>query len=319
MKKLAVIPLLLVIAGCSKISSSPVTCGDESGLDVVRKILSDATMDSLKQEKNSAGEQIFQNSNIRTAIDKFPVQFAHFRTTSDANSNKVMCEAQVTYSIPSELLAQTEQGLKALQIASLSKLADDVGVDHQANTFSDNISYSLQPTDDGKSIYAETDADAPIVSLAHTVVGAYLIKPVMDANNAQTANIGAALQETTAQPPAAVAAPAAQSTVAPAAAAPSFDCAKASTPVEKSICADPLLSRLDRAMADNYSAMRNSDIGAEAREELKASQRQWAAARSSCSTTQCLADRYRARIDEICDYPVITGIHPGCTEAADVN
>lgn len=318
MKKLAVIPLLLVIAGCSKISSPHVTCGDESGLDVVRKILSDATMDSLKQEKNSAGEQLFQNSNIRAAIDKFPIQFAHFRTTSDANSNKVMCEAQVTYSIPSELLAQTEQGLKALQIASLSKLADDVGLDHQANTFSDDISYSLQPTDDGKSIYAETDADAPIVSLAHTVVGAYLIKPVMDANNAQTANIGAALQDAAALPAAAIAAPAAQIPVSAAPAGPSFDCAKASTPVEKTICADPLLGRLDRAMADNYSAMRNSDIGVEAREELKASQRQWTAARSSCSTTQCLADRYRARIDEICDYPVITGIHPGCTAAADV-
>lgn len=315
MKKLAVIPLLLVIAGCSKITSPNVTCGDESGLDVVREILSDATLASLKQEKNSAGEQLFQNSNIQGAIDKFPIQFAHFRTTSDANSRKVMCEAQVTYSIPSELLAQTEDGLKALQIASLSKLADDVGVEHQANTFSDEISYSLQPTDDGKSIYAETDTNAPIVSLAHTVVGAYLIKPVLDANNAQAANIGAALQDAAAaQQATPIASPAVQSTVSPTSAGPSFDCAKASTPVEKSICADPILSRLDRAMADNYSAMRNSDIGAEAREELKASQRQWAAARSSCNTTQCLADSYRTRINEICDYPVITGIHPSCIE-----
>lgn len=319
MKKIALIPLLLIVAGCSNITGSTVTCSDASGLDVVRKILTDATLESLKQEKSSTGQQVFENSSIRAAIEKFPLKFANFRTTSDANSSKVMCEAQVTYSIPSELLAQTEQGLRALKIDSLAKLADDTGVEQQANTFTYEISYSLQPTDDGKSIYAETDTNAPVVSLAHTVVGAYLIKPVIDANNAQAASIGAAIQEVAAQPATPVAAPVAQSPGLQASAGPSFDCAKASTAVEKSICADPLLSRLDQAMADNYSAMRNSGIGAEAREELKASQRQWSAARSSCSTTQCLADRYRNRIDEICDYPMITGIHPGCIEAIDVN
>lgn len=35
---------------------------------------------------------------------------------------------------------------------------------------------------------------------------------------------------------------------------PSFDCGKASTPVEKAICASPALSRLDREMAVQYAA-----------------------------------------------------------------
>ena len=36
---------------------------------------------------------------------------------------------------------------------------------------------------------------------------------------------------------------------------PSFDCAKAKTEVEKLICSDPELARLDREMADKYNAM----------------------------------------------------------------
>jgi uncharacterized protein len=46
--------------------------------------------------------------------------------------------------------------------------------------------------------------------------------------------------------------------------AASFDCNKASTSVEKQICGDTLLSRLDDALAENYQNMVASDIGCRA-------------------------------------------------------
>ena len=44
--------------------------------------------------------------------------------------------------------------------------------------------------------------------------------------------------------------------------AASFDCAKAATPVEKMICADALLGRLDEALARNYRVMLTANLGA---------------------------------------------------------
>jgi hypothetical protein len=36
--------------------------------------------------------------------------------------------------------------------------------------------------------------------------------------------------------------------------------------------------------------------------------------RNKCADNKCLGNQYKSRIDEICnDYPVITGVHPGCT------
>jgi hypothetical protein len=53
---------------------------------------------------------------------------------------------------------------------------------------------------------------------------------------------------------------------------PSFDCARAETPVEQAICADPEWSRLDRRMAERYVAVRRTLTGP-AREALTRDQR----------------------------------------------
>lgn len=99
---------------------------------------------------------------------------------------------------------------------------------------------------------------------------------------------------------------------------PSFDCAKASTFSEKAICSDTLLGKLDGALAENYKYMLASDIGDGAKNDLKATQRKWLAERNKCTDNQCLANTYRMRIDQICEYPVISGTHPICTSSDEI-
>lgn len=99
---------------------------------------------------------------------------------------------------------------------------------------------------------------------------------------------------------------------------PSFDCTKASTFSEKAICSDPLLGKLDGALSENYKYMLASDIGDGARNDLKTTQRKWLMERNKCTNSQCLANTYRKRIDEVCRYPVISGVHPICTNSDDI-
>ncbi|WP_207483499.1 lysozyme inhibitor LprI family protein [Arenibaculum pallidiluteum] len=87
---------------------------------------------------------------------------------------------------------------------------------------------------------------------------------------------------------------------ATAATGPSFDCAKASTPVDRAICGSPELSALDWDMAQAYR--RAMDAAGERGAPLLRSQRRWLADRAKLCTGSgtdnpaCLAAAYRARI-----------------------
>jgi uncharacterized protein len=96
----------------------------------------------------------------------------------------------------------------------------------------------------------------------------------------------------------------------------SFDCSKASTFVEKEICSDPFLGKLDDALSSNYKAM----LGANgiSKKIVKNEQRKWLVNRNKCTNNQCLIEMYRKRIDETCDYGVPSGLHPVCTMFDDI-
>ncbi len=75
--------------------------------------------------------------------------------------------------------------------------------------------------------------------------------------------------------------------------AASFDCAKATSKVEKMICADAELSRLDGEMQTIHqqaSQFIADPVG------FRAEQRQWLKSRDTCKDTGCLAKAYRSRI-----------------------
>ncbi len=95
---------------------------------------------------------------------------------------------------------------------------------------------------------------------------------------------------------------------------PSFDCANASTSIERQICTSPELSKLDLELSNNYNNMRASDIGSGAQLDLKTTQESWMLARNTCSDMQCIVDAYKKRSNEICEnYPVLSGVFPECT------
>lgn len=95
----------------------------------------------------------------------------------------------------------------------------------------------------------------------------------------------------------------------PVALAQSFNCAKASTPVEQAICASTDLRAADEALARAYGAAL-AIADAEAAPGLRASQRIWTAERNACvgansgaiagaTAADCLAKAYKARTNAL--------------------
>lgn len=100
--------------------------------------------------------------------------------------------------------------------------------------------------------------------------------------------------------------------------AASFNCAKSTTSVEKAICGNKTISRLDDTLSSNFKQMSAANIGDSTRKNLKASQKSWLRQRNECKTDRCIETLYRSRIDEICEIPVISGVYPECTYSDDI-
>lgn len=80
--------------------------------------------------------------------------------------------------------------------------------------------------------------------------------------------------------------------------AASFDCKKAATWIETTICGDTELSELDRLLGIGYEALRH-DLGKRAAVCLKEDQRRWlAVVRGKCKNAACLRAAYLARLSE---------------------
>lgn len=85
----------------------------------------------------------------------------------------------------------------------------------------------------------------------------------------------------------------------PRAPAASFDCTKAASAIEKAVCADAALARLDRQVSEAYAIKRDSDHNPKARLAALEEQRAFLAARDKAcgsGSAACLADAYRKRL-----------------------
>lgn len=78
--------------------------------------------------------------------------------------------------------------------------------------------------------------------------------------------------------------------------AASFDCAKAGTKVEKMICDNPEISKLDEELNTAYKAALQDEKQAEA---IRQAQKQWMKERNGCDDAECVKRAYEARLHRL--------------------
>ena len=79
---------------------------------------------------------------------------------------------------------------------------------------------------------------------------------------------------------------------------PSFDCRKATTTVEKLICTNPELSKLDVGLAEMYKEAVSKD------RSIRDDQRAWNVEKNKCTDTDCLKTTYEDRISQLVNFIV---------------
>ena len=78
--------------------------------------------------------------------------------------------------------------------------------------------------------------------------------------------------------------------------AASFDCAKAGTKIEKLICSDAQLSKLDEELNAAYKTALQEKMKTDA---IRQAQKQWMKERNACSDAACVKRAYEARLVEL--------------------
>ncbi|MCC7485329.1 MAG: DUF1311 domain-containing protein [Burkholderiales bacterium] len=78
-----------------------------------------------------------------------------------------------------------------------------------------------------------------------------------------------------------------------------FPCTQAATPVEKAICGDSDLSKLDDRLSTVYAAALNTATAQDARSRLVSSQQAWLDRRNRCIDKRCLRRVHEERIREL--------------------
>jgi uncharacterized protein YecT (DUF1311 family) len=78
--------------------------------------------------------------------------------------------------------------------------------------------------------------------------------------------------------------------------AASFDCAKASTKIEKIICDNPEISKLDDELSASYKTALQDEKQADA---IREAQKQWIKGRNSCADAACVKRAYEMRLSSL--------------------
>jgi hypothetical protein len=138
----------------------------------------------------SDGNSSIDVSRLRAAIAQIKFDLSDVRTTrSDPQSSKQFCAATLSAAIPASLIndANATRKLRGEPSVSESAILSDLKL--EGNILSHDLEYSVQPTDNGQKIFAETqNSDLPLSFLNQLMIDA-LQKSVIQAEQAQQQQI----------------------------------------------------------------------------------------------------------------------------------
>ena len=183
MKKIPLLILLsLSLTGCF---SKDVECGDETAKSIIHDLISDVAKAGLSGEKDAGGVSLFESAKISAYLAKYTSTLSSVRTEKvDPESTKKFCAADIKFSVPADTLSEADKMRKELNLNSMSQLADQLNLKLDANAITAPITYSVQPTDDGKQVFAKVDNPDSMGKWLHELTSSILVKPIVEKRRA---------------------------------------------------------------------------------------------------------------------------------------
>lgn len=184
----------LILASCNKIGA--VECNNTDGQAVISSLLSDQIIQATRDQLGTAtSEPLTNDAKIRATVAQIKILIEDIRTTKkDEASTKRGCAATVKLVLPLNMIADAEKFHTNNQLQSISSLTDAVGLQRSADSYTHQLSYSVQPTDDKKKVYGEIEAFGPVANALGEIIAAHMVLPMQEASQQSEATAAAAQQ-----------------------------------------------------------------------------------------------------------------------------
>jgi uncharacterized protein YecT (DUF1311 family) len=166
---------VLLLSGCGQAS---VSCSDEDAKSALEAAIRENLEEvAIEQATGEDGSRSISNSTIRASIAKIKLVIENIRTTKeDPDSTKRFCTGSLKIVFSTKTFADASKARELVGLSDVEKMADAADIEKGADYLKGDLDYNVQPTDDGKKIYAEFENADDKLQVFGEVVAASLLK-----------------------------------------------------------------------------------------------------------------------------------------------
>jgi uncharacterized protein YecT (DUF1311 family) len=182
-----------VVGGCS--NSVKVECGGEATIVAVESMFQKELEKSVRNQLDSEGSlEGYDSAKLRTGTKKVKVTLEEIRTVrDDPDSSRQFCSARIMLKIPDTVIEAADNTRALAEMDNVKKLANQNRVERSGDKYGMELEYSIQPTDDGTKLIAETDGDSSLFTFLTELFASYLLSDevrnnVIEAEKAEAAD-----------------------------------------------------------------------------------------------------------------------------------
>jgi uncharacterized protein YecT (DUF1311 family) len=167
--------LSLILTSCS--NAVDVECGGQETILAVEEMLQKNLEDSVRNQLDSEGSiDGYDSSKLRSGTRQIKVILEDVRTIKDdPDSSRKSCSARVQLTLPNNVIEAADSTRSLAGMSDVKKLAHQNRIERSGNKYGRELEYSIQPTDDGKKIIAETDEDSSLFTFLTELFSSYLL------------------------------------------------------------------------------------------------------------------------------------------------
>lgn len=174
--------LPFLLAACGE-KNDTVGCSSEVSTTNLVNLLKKTALEEVSMQ-TSRYEDV-TNQMKRAALEEFTFNVSSVVTKSnDPNSTMKTCSAIVSMTVPANTYQNLHDYYRTEFNTNLDKKMDNLSLEQNANTFSAQIDYTVQPTDDNKTVFVTTTRNG-ITSGAALISSLSIIKPINEQKKLQ--------------------------------------------------------------------------------------------------------------------------------------
>lgn len=187
LKTIAAMALALTLTACG---AKTVDCSAGDAQSTMISLLQDQIVKSaVRQSTSDDGQRVATDAKIRATVALLRISLSDIRTTKeDPNSTKRFCVATARITVPVNIIDDATRVRELADLPTVDRMATGANLERDADAYTYSIEYNVQPTDDGKKVYAEIDRGSDQqLDFFGDLVASSLVRRTFEANKAAEA------------------------------------------------------------------------------------------------------------------------------------